>query len=244
PNATSDDIQKIFQYINGALFPGGGVSLTKSGYAKGGKLLYDLSIKAYEDGVIFPIFGTCLGFELLNVISSDNKVVFSHLDAENFPSPLNFYEGFKDSKMFGKAPENILKSVQDSSITMNNHKWGVTPENFQRNENLSAMYNIISTNKDRAGNIYVSTVEGQQYPIFGVQWHPEKNQFEWSPRENIPHSAEAIQLGQYIADFLVDQARLNDHQFPSPEEEATALIYNYNPMYTGGFSNFTQCYYF
>ncbi|XP_020901384.2 gamma-glutamyl hydrolase [Exaiptasia diaphana] len=244
PNATSDDILKIFNYINGVLFPGGGVSLTESGYAKNGKLFYELSVKAFDEGVTFPVLGTCLGFELLNVITSDDKVVLSHVDAENLPTPLIFAEGFKESRMFSNAPEHLLKSIQDSSITMNNHHWGVTPENFQNNKNISSFYNVISTNKDREGKIFVSTIEGKRYPIYGLQWHPEKNQFEWSPRESIPHSPEAIELGQYIANFIVGQARLNNHKFPSPEEEAAALIYNYNPMYTGSFSNFTQMYFF
>ena len=29
----------------------------------------------------------------------------------------------------------------------------------------------------------------QDYPIYGVQFHPEKNNYEWAPKlESIPHS--------------------------------------------------------
>jgi gamma-glutamyl hydrolase len=40
-------------------------------------------------------------------------------------------------------------------------------------------------------------------------------------------------------------ARKNSHQFPSPEEEEAALIYNYVTTYTGkDGSAFEQCYFF
>jgi hypothetical protein len=40
-------------------------------------------------------------------------------------------------------------------------------------------------------------------------------------------------------------ARKNSHQFPSPEEEQAALIYNYAPTHTGKHgSTFEQCYFF
>jgi hypothetical protein len=40
-------------------------------------------------------------------------------------------------------------------------------------------------------------------------------------------------------------ARKNSNEFPSPEEEQAALIYNYVPTYTGrNGSTFEQCYLF
>jgi hypothetical protein len=40
-------------------------------------------------------------------------------------------------------------------------------------------------------------------------------------------------------------ARKNTNQFPSTEEEEKALIYNYQPTYTGkSGSTFEQCYFF
>ena len=47
--------------------------------------------------------------------------------------------------------------------------------------------------------------KGKRYPIYGVQWHPEKNPFEWTTAENIPHSADAILAAQFVANFFVNQ---------------------------------------
>jgi len=40
-------------------------------------------MKANDDGDYFPVWGTCLGFELLNVIFSDYEDVLSHIDDES-----------------------------------------------------------------------------------------------------------------------------------------------------------------
>ena len=43
------------------------------------------------------------------------------------------------------------------------------------------------------------------YPFYGVQWHPEKNNFEWSLNENIPHSDHATVISQTAANFFVQE---------------------------------------
>ena len=68
---------------------------------------------------------------------------------------------------------------------------------------------------------------------------------EWDKAEVIQHTAEAVMSMQYVAQFIVDQARQNSHSFASPEAESKALIYNYSPIYTESFnSSFEQCYIF
>lgn len=42
------------------------------------------------------------------------------------------------------------------------------------------------------------------YPVYGTQWHPEKNAFEWS-RPYIPHSPSAVRTTFYMADFFVNE---------------------------------------
>jgi gamma-glutamyl hydrolase len=50
-----------------------------------------------------------------------------------------------------------------------------------------------------------------QYPITATQWHPEKNAFEWVTYLHIPHSPDAIEVTQEVANFFVSEARKNTH---------------------------------
>jgi len=51
---------------------------------------------------------------------------------------------------------------------------------------------------------FISSVEHRVYPFYGVQFHPEKNSFEWKI-ETIPHSANATLVPQFYANFFVNE---------------------------------------
>jgi len=130
-------------------------------------------------------------------------------------------------------------------VAMNNHVRGVAPSTYQEHSDLRDFFHIISTNKDRNGDVFISTVEAKEHPIYGVQWHPEKPLFEWNPTEAMNHSTDSVLANQYTADFFVTEARKSSHHFPSFDLESQSLIYNYQPVYTWPeVHDFEQCYFF
>jgi len=62
---------------------GGGSSLDRTQLFYAGQYLYNLAIQANAQGDYFPIFGHCLGFELLSMITSGDFGILSAYDAEN-----------------------------------------------------------------------------------------------------------------------------------------------------------------
>ena len=87
---------------------------------------------------------------------------------------------------------------------------------------------LVSTNFDRRGQAFVSTMEGWDYPIVGTQWHPERNAYEWrdlfSPEA---HSPEAVAAMQYMATFFVTDARRNAQAFADPALFAHYSAFSY-----------------
>jgi len=145
---------------------------------------------------------------------------------------------FYDRMLGLTAPPALIKAVTTENITMNNHGAGVAPANFE--QILGGIVEMLSTNLDRAGRPFVSTFEAKSYPFYGTQWHPEKNAFEWNPKESIPHSADAVSVMQHVANFFVSEARKNDNAFASVEAETEALIFNYVTTFTN--AGFTEEY--
>lgn len=247
-NQTEDYYRKIFNSINGVVFPGGGskVFQTKTGVGRSAAYMYAYAKESFLKGDYFPVFGICFGFELLAMLTDSFSCLTTNLSASDISLPLNFTPGYKTSRMFRSAPSDVISILSSQNVTFNAHKKGVTSATFYQNHNLNSFYQPLSTNKDLNGLEFISSMEAYDYPIYGTQWHPEKNPFEWNLHsgKNIPHSMDAVRVSQYIADFIVSEARKSSHSFSSPEEEQKALIYNYQPYYTGDIYIMEQCYVF
>lgn len=244
--ATAAQLDTMLRSVNGVLFPGGGSSFPSSA-----QYVYD-KVKVMNDaGDFFPLWGTCMGFQWLLIAQSRDQDVLDpkhgQMDSYNLSIPLELTSTAMDSRLLGEAPIEVVKVLSAANVTLNNHHYGIYPDHLASTPLLAGFFHVLSTNKDRQGVPFVSTIEAFDYPIFGTQWHPEKNAFEWQmengvPAEAINHGAEAVVAAQYTADFFVRQARRNSHKFSSAAAEDGALIYNYAPAKTTG--SFVQTYFF
>eukprot|EP00439_Symbiodinium_sp_Y106_P026866 s5202_g3.t1 len=238
-----DDQQlaKAFASVNAVLFTGGGVQIAHPSsspmaaqYVRAASLLFNLTVQAGSAGDWVPLWGTCMGLQTLSVVAAGTSSVLktNSFDSENMSLPLELAQDAKTSRLLGPhVPSNILRWLTTENITTNLHHDGVTPDSFAMNQRLSSLFSVLSTNRDRKGREFVSTIEGKSLPIYGVQWHPERPIFEWGADESgINHGPHAIEAMQYFANFLVAEARKNSHHFESKAEEESALIYNFVPQ--------------
>lgn len=117
-------------------------------------------------------------------------------------------------------------------------------ENFT-SMNLNEFWNPITVNKDVNNLTFISIVESKDYPIVGLQFHPEKNAYEWE--KNYPHSWSAIYSGRFFYDWFVNECRKNKHDYYIVNKTALndELIYNYPATFVGKLKPiFEQVYFF
>ena len=118
-------------------------------------------------------------------------------------------------------------------MTINFHQWCLTPQNFTK-YNMDNFWTLLATGNDRNGLEFVAVIEAKDYPIWGTQFHPEKNSFEWTLKyPDIPHSLDAIKSASFFSNFFVEQSRKSQHSFENRSEEEKFLIYNEIPVFTG-----------
>lgn len=243
--STTEELTTLFGMLNGLLIPGGSQDIAdpKNPFLAASTVIYQLAVAAFQTGEVFPIWGTCQGFQTLSVITNGNSTVLtSGFDSENLPLPLSFTANARSSRLLAGASSDLFNALGSEPITMNSHHDGVTPSAFDGSPKLQATYNVLSTNKDRTGRQFISTMEGKTLPLFATQWHPEKNAFEWTPEEEIPHTATAVAACQYMASFFVNVARASTHVYPYATFMAD-VIWNFSPIFTGrAGSDFTQVY--
>ena len=110
----------------------------------------------------FPIFGICRGMQTLNVLMGGSL----YRDLRNHPCT-NF--------PFTKTGEDLVHSV---SLTYGgtNSKW-TNSFHHQSVNKLGNGFEIIGTASDGI----VEAIRHTEFPIFGVQWHPERDPSDtWS----------------------------------------------------------------
>lgn len=93
PHQSDEYYKRIFAQINGILLPGGGVNLHSSGYAEAATKLVQLAMKRNDEGIYFPVWGTCLGFEMLVTLAADKQPVLTKVDAMDYQQPLTLTKG-------------------------------------------------------------------------------------------------------------------------------------------------------
>ncbi|XP_010472700.1 PREDICTED: gamma-glutamyl hydrolase 2-like [Camelina sativa] len=221
--------QKL-ELVNGVILTGG---WAKEGlYFEIVKKIFYKVLERNDAGEHFPLYAICLGFELLTMIVSQNRGIFEKVDARNCASSLQFIENVNiEGTVFQRFPPELFNQLSTDCLVMQNHQYGISPDSFEGTVALSNFFNIVTTCSDNHNKIYVSTVKSKQYPVTGFQWHPEKNAFEWG-LSGIPHSEDAIQVTQHVANYLVSEARKSQNR-PSSEKVLSNLIYNYTPTYCG-----------
>lgn len=236
--------ERIFQQTNGLLFPGGDNLLDpnkRTPMMEAAKKLYKMAVDANDRGDFYPIWGTCLGLELLTVLTS-NRNVLSLCSANDLSLGVEFTTR---GKMFAKSTysnldylsEDYSKVVMDTlatgNLTYNFHHKCLTDSDL-REARLENFYRPLAYSNDTSGLKFIAIIEAIRYPFYGVQFHPEKAPFEFivkRSQRNIPHSRRAIAVSRFFADFFVMQAQLSGHQ-SSNSSTGRDLIYSFDPMYT------------
>lgn len=227
-------LKALFHQLNGVVFPGGTASFSESDAAHpkfraSAMYLLELALAANDRGEHFPLLGTCLGFEMLAVLIAEDDDVLCGLNcfaASGVSLSLNLTPGAASSRFFAGFSAELMDAVAHQNVTFNSHSNGMSPQSLRESPKLNDFWNLLSTSRDLAGNEFISTVEAKRYPIWGVQWHPEKPAFEFIGMEGvmIPHTQEAIEIGQQVANNFVFSARRNSNRFTSILAEQGALL--------------------
>ena len=243
-------VRELARQLNGFLLPGGGVHFFRDGalspYGATTRILYDETVSAWASGETLPLWGTCLGHEMIltHAAGDDPNLDEGGFVSENVSMPLLLTDAGRASRLWGSAPAEVLDALQ-YNVTMNLHTFGITPAAFAASP-AAAVLNVLSIGADANGKPFVSSTEGKDnLPIFTTQFHPEKATFEYWWTENVNHTYASIVANQWTARFFVQQARMNARRFDTPKAEYDALIFNYEAEYTQSImQGYVQTYFF
>lgn len=90
-----------------------------------------------ENGDYFPLWGTCLGFELLTYLSANGSEHRASCFSQSQSLPLEFKSDFRSSRLFGAASDEVIDILKSEPVTSNFHQFCVTQK---VKENLSPTF--------------------------------------------------------------------------------------------------------
>lgn len=189
----TNEHETLFRMINGLLIPGGDTLyiMRNNTFLNTVMRFFELSLHHDE---YFPIWGTCFGFEvLLSVVGGFTR--FKRYNAHGL-TPICLTKDALDSRLFGSFSKKYIHYLEHTDSTAQNHEYGISPQDFMDNLHLKRFYTILATAFDEDKKEYVAAVEGKYYPVYGVIWHPERQQ----------------KGGGNFADFFISELKKNDHR--------------------------------
>jgi len=180
-----DALDHLLDNIQGVLFPGGGSALfddqgNPTLFQKRTKHIMDFAAKKNDNGVYYPLIGTCFGFQSLVIAMADQDpdlLVCNFGDEETSHTVDKDYDW--DKSVFWKTMDQTLVSKAFSTGNLYySHNCGFRPSSLTNSKAFMQNAWILATSVATTGKTFVAMVEHQHYPFVANQYHPEKTQFE------------------------------------------------------------------
>eukprot|EP00127_Corallochytrium_limacisporum_P007339 Clim_evm26s247 gene=Clim_evmTU26s247 len=226
---TVEEVDYIFERVNAIVYPGG-LDLDESHPAYiTANYIFNKARRENEDGNVYPLWGTCLGFQVFTHIVAGHDV-FTDTDSLDLSLPLNFTVDPRDTQLWGDAPQEYIDWVQDESMCLHAHMHSLSVERYQSEPIINKFFRDTTHNRDRNGMLFVSSMEARDYPFFVHQWHAEKEEFEWG--RNINHSWKATRVMTWVGDKFVSLARENNNRWKNEISLNNQLIYNFDAIFS------------
>lgn len=202
--------------LNGILFTGGGTAISiKNKWTQNADYILKWAINENKKGRVFPVWGTCLGWELLAYLTSgyDSKVLSSVRGESGVRNTLLIKQ---DGYLYSDLTPTLKYNLQNGQgVTYFNHVFAVSTAYYQSSQELKSFWEVTSTTKSSYNEEFISTAEGKEFPVFGIQYHPEKNLYEWKVKAD--RSLSGVEIAQILSNKFVDLARKSPNRFISYE---------------------------
>jgi len=231
------DLIKVLDSINGILFTGGDASLWEAeidtedimftNFTRRTAFILKYVIQLNDKGIHFPIFGICQGHEVIvmGLAGRPHVIDQTYIHPGQLDTVEITPEG-KNSRMFGHMPDRLVEFIKNRRSMFYNHRFGFN-SSLLDNALINEFFTVTAKGVDDNGKEFIAAMEARDYPIYSVQYHPERVLSEWKNKEHFDHPDESAQAVLVQAMFFVSEARKNQQSFLAEESKERFLLCNH-----------------
>jgi gamma-glutamyl hydrolase len=176
----TESLLSYLKTVQGIVWVGGAIENTKTHTTRQYEIMiaafrtiFDYAIRENDRGNYFPLWGTCLGFDILAMMGENiQDGFFKRIQhATKFSlSPLKF-EGA--SRIRSYLPKKLMAKISSEPVVRHLHEYGFDVD-VAHTKKIKRYLNVVSTDLSNDGVRFVNMFEYKKYPFYGSQWHPEK----------------------------------------------------------------------
>lgn len=209
-------LNRILNEVNGIMLPGGAPELQDENgdalwYQSVTEHIIQYAVNKFDnEGISFPIFGTCLGYENIMMYFNGGKILSNGQDDHLDHNVEIEQTELRESKFFSKIDNDLMNEALGQYGSYYSHDWGVTIETLTGTKYKKAhdqflwlgYSEVVHENKTIK---FLAMTEHRKYPIYGVQFHLEKVAFERAPKMAfMDRSTASIQVSYEIASTFAE----------------------------------------
>ncbi|OMJ71334.1 hypothetical protein SteCoe_30486 [Stentor coeruleus] len=242
-SSSLEEIDKLLSMVHGVLFTGGDSPFwvenssvpIYSEYSERACYIYNKVKEINNKGDFLPLWAICQGHEVIHIC--ENKEFDTIGNFDGMP-PYNRAQNFKkeifQSPLFATNRESVslevISILGSTEVSVLAHNLGISIETYEKYPKFKQNFVVLSTMFDKSGKEFIGLVQSKNYPIFSMQFHPEKNMFEFF-RAEYSHGSDGIFAMTYLSNFFVSLGRKSSHIFPG-DYLKESLISIYPVVYT------------
>lgn len=230
------DLISVLDSINGILFTGGDATLWEgdfdtedlmfSNFTKRTAFILRYAIQLNDKGIYFPVYGICQGHEVIVMGLAGKPHVIDHYVHPGQLDTVEITPEGLTSRMFRNMPDRLVEFIKDKRSMFYNHRYGFN-SSLINNPLINEFFKVTARGVDDNGKEFIAAMEARDYPIYTVQYHPERVLSEWKNKAHFDHPDEAAQAVLIQAMFLVSEAKKNQQSFLAEENKDRFLLCNH-----------------
>jgi len=232
PWYTNDQITDLLSKTNGVLWLGGTRNLTLSGSFEAlNSFILSKVIEFNNNGTYYPLIGLCQGFELLHVLIANTTEVLSKFDSYNYMLSLEVdKEKAKNDNIYQFFSDEDLNFLTNENSTVHMHYLGTELDTYEKYPSLKYFLEILSTGKDINNKTFVAIIKSKNFPIYGLQFHPEKVKYDRAIKSWSKSTERHIRVNDNFGLFFIEECRKNSNRMSLEDEKNFGVIKSFEQL--------------